>query len=185
MFNQTRLEIKPSIRVAILLSIPCIASLILILAAQIPLFIFITLISFHLYLSYHIITKLALLSSPHSITTLVIENQTIFLEDQNGTRFTAKSLEKSIIFPVFTLLSFDCEEAFDSNLKTVPITEFFTAEKYKSSAGNLIRYSLGIISKLFNKTFLYKNRRHLFICRYNAANPIAFRRVRVWFKFND
>ena len=194
MFSQNRLELKPSFRVAIVLSVPCIASLILIISAQIPVFISFILICIHLYLSYKFVARTALLTSPASIQSLQIDNQTIYLDDKSGRRFIARPLEKNILHPTFSLLSFECDQLnsvpvhskpveVDANFEQVNTTEFFSTKQFNDSSNHTFKSILVSIRALLNTKILSKNRRHVFICRYNAVDLNAFRRARVWFKF--
>ena len=194
MFSQVSLELKPSIRVAILLSIPCIASLILIILAQIPFIILIPLVCIHLILSYRFISNMAFLSFPSSIKCLEINEQAIFLEDKRGQRYIATPSGKNILYQAFSLLSFVCEKSNSLPAQT-DVTQA-KSKQYQESDTEIIstnfdRPRSGFITNklyinsqsLIRKNFLFKNRRHLFICRYNAVNSSDFRRVRVWFRF--
>lgn len=196
MSSQTKLALKPSIRVAIFLSTPCIATLILILSAKTPILITIILACFHIVISYQFISKIALLSSPFSIISIHLDNKSIYLEDKLGRRFIAKPLEKNIIYPAFTLLSFECESVNNLSMQTNPTnkadslnqaqtTEIITTDYRGKLSDHSIIDSLESIKDHIKTRFLSKNRRHLFICRYNAVNSSAFRRIRVWFKFNQ
>jgi hypothetical protein len=195
-FNQNRLELKPSFRVAILLSIPCIAALLLIISAKIPVFISLIIVGIHLYLSYQFISRIALLASPFSIQFLQIDNQNIYLEDKSGRRYIARPLEKNIIHPAFSLLSFECDPLnsldsqtqpaeIDAGLEQMTTTEIFTTDLINNSSGKSTRSLLEAIRNFSGTKIPPKNRRHLFICRYNAVDSSAFRRVRVWLKFNQ
>jgi hypothetical protein len=195
-FNQNRLELRPSFRVAILLSTPCIAALILIISAKIPVFISLTCVGIHLYLSYQFISRIALLASPFSIQFLQIDNQNIYLEDKCGRRYIAWPLEKNIIHPAFSLLSFECEPLNNlpsqtksaenyMNFEQITTTEIFTTDAINNSSAKSLRNLLESISEFFSTGILSKNTRHLFICRYNAVDLSVFRRIRVWLKFNQ
>mgnify|MGYP003638948590 FL=1 len=194
MFSQANLELKPSIRVAILLSIPCIATLILILVAQIPFIILIILVCLHLTLSYKFISKFALLNTPSSIKVVQIIQQHIFLEDKSGQRYLATPLAKNIIHPTFSLLSFDCIKTNNLTAQGDEIEDEFKLYPESNSEimhtdtinknTDLLPYKLiNLVHDYISTTFLCNNRRHLFICRYNAVNSSAFRRVRVWLRF--
>lgn len=193
MFSQANLELKPSIRVAILLSIPCIATLILILAAQIPFIISLLLVCIHLSLSYKFITKFALLSSTSSIKFIQANKQTIYLKDKCGRCYIAKSLGNKTLHPAFTLLSFDCEKSKENSGQVEVIPDELTANTGKSTeiiSSSIINQKSIFPQKLrcYTQNFIrgiiiLKNRRHLIICRYNAVNSSDFRRIRVWFRF--
>jgi hypothetical protein len=195
-FNQNRLELKPSFRVAILLSIPCIAALLLIISAKIPVSISLIIVGIHLYLSYQFISRIALLASPFSIQFLQIDNQNIYLVDKCGRRYIARHLEKNIIHPAFSLLSFECDPLnslasqtqpteINAGLEQMTTTEIFTTDLINDSSGISLRSLLEAIRDFFSTKIPPKNRRHLFICRYNVVDASAFRRVRVWLKFNQ
>lgn len=194
MFNQTKLELKPSIRVAVLLLIPCIATLILILTSQIPFFISFILTCLHLIVSYQVITQFALLRLPSSIIYLEINNKVIYLEEKSGQRYTATPFGKNIIHPVFSLLSFDCNKSNDlldqtdndehiDELNPNSTTEIIDNNIDDLTSDTTLQKILAHIDGYISKIFLSKNRRHLFICRYNAVNSSAFRRVRVWLRY--
>ncbi len=172
MFSQTKLELVPSIRVAGLLTLPCLASLILILLADIPLLFTLLLLGLQLYISYQCISKHAFLTSPNSIFSIQINTDTVYLEDKTGRRYIATLLPKSVIHPIFSLLSFDCE----------PIITDAKSIKSQDKYGSI--YCLKPIYYFLKNRICANPRRHLFICRYNAANLSAYRRSRVWFKFS-
>lgn len=196
MFSPIKLELKPSIRVAIFFSIPCLATLVLILTADIPPLFTFLFVCIHLLLSYKIISKLALLSLPSSIQSVRVDKKAIYLEDKSGQLYIAKPVGKNIIHPTFSLLSFDCIESTTSTPKIIE-EECDLALQQKSTTetinGNIIDQNSNLfIDKLLSfkqysidRVFLFKNRRHLFICRYNTDNSRAFRQVRVWLKFNQ
>lgn len=157
MFNQVNLELFPSVRVASLISLPCLASLGLILLADIPLFVTLTLLAIHVIITYRCIRLFGLLNTPSSVSLIELQHNNVYLEDNQGNRFNAKLISKGFIFPSFSLLSFECEKE--------PAEPEFSHSKIKDR-------------------FMRKPRRHLFICRYNAPNSNAYRRLRVWFKFS-
>lgn len=193
MFSQANLELKPSIRVAILSSIPCIATLVLILAAQIPFIISILLLCLHLTLSYKFISQIALLSSPSSIRFIQTNEQNIYLEDNSGRCYTAKLLGNKTLHPAFTLLSFDCEKSEENSVQVEDIPDELLVNHDPGTeiiSTNVINQKSIFPKKLrcytqdfIRKAIILKNRRHLIICRYNAANSSDFRRIRVWFRF--
>jgi len=156
-FNQVRLELFPSLRVAGLISLPCLASLGLTLLADIPFFIALTLFVIHLIVTYRCIRLFGLLNTPSSVSIIELRNNEVYLEDNQGNRFNAKLISKGFIFPSFSLLSFEC--------KKEPTESEFSHSKIKNR-------------------FMGKPRRHLFICSYNALNSNEYRRLRVWFKFS-
>ncbi len=196
MFNQAKLQLRPSFRVAILLSIPCIATLILILSADIPVIFTISFCLIHTYVSYVFIANIALLSSTNSIQSIEVADNKIYLEDKSGRRFLAQLYGKNILFPTFSLLSFKCEELknistssprSNENSSKIIISDTETRFLARTSHFPILRSKL-LLEKIhtFKKDrFLSKSKRHLFICRYNATNPTAFRRIRIWLKFND
>lgn len=187
MFNQTKLELVPSIRVALLISIPCLASLILILLADIPLSITLLFIIAHIFISYLCITQFALLTRPQSICSIHVENTTVYLQDKSGKRYIAKPLKKNIIHQKLCLLSFHCEQiAADtstSNPQTTQKIILTESDTFSSSAENLASRLKKLYAKLLNRMVL-KPRRHLVMCSYNTTNSSAYRRIRVWFRFS-
>ena len=172
MFNQTKLELLPSIRVACFLALPCLASLVLILLADIPIIFTVLLVFIHIYISYHCISKYAFLASADSICSIHIENSIVYLEDKMGYRYIATLLPKSFIHPIFSLLSFKCE----------PIMTDVKSANKKYNYDSLTH--LDAIFYFFKHRIFSSPRRHLFICRYNTSNSSAYRRARVWFKFS-
>ena len=157
MFNQVSLELFPSLRVAGLVSIPCLASLGLILLADIPFFITLILLAIHLIITYRCIRLFGLLNTPSSISIIELQNNQVYLKDTEGIRFKAQLISKGFIFPSFSLLSFECEKG---------------------------QTESGLMHLKIKNRILGKPRRHLFICRYNAFNSNEYRRLRVWFKFS-
>lgn len=175
MFNQARLELVPSIKLAGLITVPCLASLMLIMLADIPSLATLLLVLLHTFISYKCISTYGLLKSPTSITIIELHNKDIYLEDVQGNRYLGKLMSKSFIFPAFCLLSFDCKHLSQKE-----------SSSNKNSNDNIFMPS--VFSKYIDRfrrfRIFLKPRRHLFICRYNAHNLNAYRRLRVWFKFS-
>tara|TARA_R110001592_G_scaffold138511_5_gene357746 strand:+ start:45143 stop:45586 length:444 start_codon:yes stop_codon:yes gene_type:complete len=147
-------------------------------------------------MSYRFISNVALLASPLSIQILQIKNQSIYLEDKSGRRFVAKPLKNTLIHPTFSLLSFDCEPINDLSFQTKSAqnknspyqsssTEIIHIASLDKTTNTKTRTILEKIQHFLPKRILSENRRHLIICRYNAVDSSAFRRIRVWLKFNQ
>ncbi len=196
MFNPTKLELKPSISVATVLAIPCIATLILIISVQLPIAFVLPLVCVHLFLSYRFISTVALLSLPRSIQAIQIENQQIYLVDKGNQRFLAQPVGKSIIHPLFTFLSFECEHltaplTIQKSLQNSPAlgaeesNEIIDITDNGEIVSNIHSSKTASLLSYFRNRFHGKNTRHLIICKYNALNSSAFRRLRVWLKFNQ
>lgn len=195
MFNQTRLELKPSPRLAIILSIPCFASLALVICSKLPVFVTALIICIYCLVIYRLITRYCLLKSEKSISLIEIRSNKIYLQNKKGLRYQAKPLKNNIIYPCFTLLSFECI-ALPSERKAYILDRPTNSERQTNRQTVLFkRYieALYLNSIFFNrlksalspKLPWHNDRQTILLSRYNVMSLRDFRRIRVWLKFQD
>ena len=191
MFSPNSLALTSSIKVSGLIAIPCLASLLLIVFAEIPLLFTLAFVLIHIFISYQSISLLGFLSKPSSISLIEVLNNKLYLQDQQGHRYTAELISKSFIFPSFSLLSFECEKIQKEPKSTAICLETSQLSQAILSPTDTLILDRSLVFKFFQEPYklirariLLKPRRHVFICRYNAANSSAYRRIRVWLKFS-
>lgn len=169
MFNQTNLQLKPSLPLALILGTPFLSALVLFILISLPLIGTTLLVSLSGLCGYYFLNRYAFLSDQRSIICVESSHSQIFLTDRSGQRYLAIPLSDAIIHPWFSLLSFECEA----------LEEKQTIQHNLSFAA-LIE-SLG---RRIPSLFIRKEIRHVIICRYNVSCLSEYRRLRVTLNFS-
>lgn len=165
MFNQINIQLKPSKKIAFILSTIGIAVFLLLTMTKLPI-LWYFLLSLALFASFtYISLLLAFLLRPESIVSLELQASDCFATSKDGTRFKIHIDNNAFIYPSFCLLSFACE------LPEKPYS-------HKKTDQGIFKQ----IADYFNSLFQNQTRRHMLICRYNVTNLDAFRRLRVYLK---
>ena len=135
----------------------------------------------------HFLNRYAFLRSKSSIIKVESGKSQFFLCDRSGQRYLAKPINSAIIHPWFTLLSFSCEalEQEQPSQHKASLTEkHILTKKHTLAEKHPLAELVEALCKRMQYSACRKDIRHVIICRYNADNLDAYRRLRVLFKFS-
>jgi len=129
-FSQINLRLVPSTLVGATISVPILASVLLIASLALPAYISAIIIGLNLWILHYHLTLLSRLSRPGSIVRIQMSKQAITLHDASGNEIPARLREDSFISRWFCILQFEALLPSDLTPRRLSVFRFFQPKRH-------------------------------------------------------